>query len=480
MSAAPPEPYSFESLSARHGARYPWLVLLVAGLGVMSSLLASTSFTVAVPALIARFGVGPSQVQWTITGFMAAMTVGMLPTSWLLDHLGFRRLFLGASALMALAGIAGSLAPNFAMVVALRALQGAAAGILQPLATIAVMRLFPPDRQGRAMGLLGFGIVLAPALAPTLAGMLLDHFGWAAIFLLNLPVCLLAMAFGARLLPRRRPAEQRGFDWLGLALLTLATLSVVEAVANLERHGPTGAWTLLFASLAAAGWVGYVLHARRASHPIIGLAPFADRNFSLGAVVTFTYGFGLYASAYLIPVFLQHAMHFSATAAGVALLPSGIVLALTIPLAGRMADRVAAQLVTLAGLVAFCLSFVFFGLVADHIRYAEIIGGTVLGRIGLGLILPALSIATLRQLPNELIAQSSVVVAYLRQLGGVMGVAVAAVFVAWREAAYQGQPSAVVDAYADGYFMVAGVFLLAIVAASFMTRGSGAERPRIT
>ena len=474
MSAAPQEPFSYESLSARYGARYPWLLLLVAGLGVVSSLLASTSFTVAVPALIARFGISPSQVQWVITAFMAAMTVGMLPTSWLLDHLGFRRLFLGATALMTLAGLAGSLAPNFAAVVALRALQGAAAGILQPLATIAVMRLFPAGRQGQAMGILGFGIVLAPALAPTLAGMLLDGFGWAAIFLLNLPICLLALVLGARLLPLRRPAEQRGFDWLGLALLTLATLAAVEAVANLERHGPAGTWTLLFFGLAAAGWVAYVLHARRASHPIISLAPFADRTFTMGAVVTFTYGFGLYASAYLIPVFLQHAMHFSATAAGVALLPSGIVLALTIPLAGRMADRFAAQRVTIAGLLAFCLSFVFFGLVADHIRYAEIIGGTVLGRIGLGLILPALSIATLRQLPHELISQSSVVVAYLRQLGGVMGVAVAAVFVAWREAAYQGRAEGVVDAYADGYYMVAGVFVLAIVAAGFM-KGRGAS-----
>lgn len=468
MSAAPPEPFSYESLSARHGARYPWLVLLVAGLGVVSSLLASTSFTVTVPALIARFGVGPSEVQWTITGFMAAMTVGMLPTSWLLDHLGFRRLFLAATGVMALAGVAGSLAPTFATVVGLRVVQGAAAGILQPLATIAVMRLFPPDRQGQATGILGFGIVLAPALAPTFAGMLLDGFGWSAVFLLNLPACLLAIGFGARLLPQRRPAEHRSFDWLGLVVLTLATLAVVEAVANLQRHGPAGTWTLLFAGLAAAGWVAYVLHARRAVHPIISLKPFTDRTFTMGAVVTFTYGFGLYASAYLIPVFLQHAMHFSATAAGVALLPSGIALALTIPLAGRMADRFPAPLVTIAGLSAFCLSFVFFGLIAQRIHYVEIVGGTVLGRIGLGLIMPALTVGTLRHLSRELIAQSSVVVSYLRQLGGVMGVAVAAVFVAWREAAYQGHAAAVVDAYADGYFMVAGVFVLAIVAASFM------------
>lgn len=468
-----PRVSSYDGQSQRYGTRrYRWLVLLVLGLGAVASLLASTSFTVAVPSLMKHFNVGQTQVQWTITGFMAAMTVGMLPTSWLLDHLGARKLFLGAIAVLAASGVAGAFATNFTLVICLRILQGVTAGVLQPLTTIAVMRLFPAEEQGRATGILGFGIILAPALAPTLGGMLLDRFGWPAIFLMNLPACLAAAVLGLYLLPLPRLSEHRSFDWIGLGMLTVVSLAIVEAVASLQHSGLTSRWTLILFALAVLMLTSFIVHARRTEHPIISLSPFAEPTFTMGILVTFAYGFGLYASTYLIPVFLQHAMHLSATAAGVALLPSGLILAATIPLAGRMADRYSPLLVTIAGLTMFFLSFVFFAFVAAHITYSEVVTGAILGRIGLGLILPALSIATLRQLKQEQIGQSSVVVSYVRQLGGVMGVAVSAVFVAWREATYHDTAGGIFNAYAESFMLVAGIFLLAIIAACFM-------RPRL-
>lgn len=463
-----PRAASFDSLSQRHGERYKWLVLLVVGLGTIAGVLSTTSFAVAIPALMRDFGLGQEQVQWTMTGFMAAMTVGMLPTPWILDRLGFRKLFLGAIVLLMATSIAGSLATSYPFVVAMRILQGLAAGVLQPLGTLAVVRLFPDKGQGRASGALGFGIVLAPAVAPSLGGLLLDHFGWPAIFLINLPACLLAGALGLYLLPLPREIVRRNFDWLGVALLTVSTLAIVEGIASLQHSGPAAGWTLLQFGFAALAVGAFVLHARRARHPIISLGLFRRRSFSMGTVVSFAYGFGLFGSSYLIPVFLQHAQHFSATAAGTALLPSGIVLALTIPLAGRMADRHSPQGVTIAGLALFCLSFVFFSVVAAHISYPEIITATVLGRIGLGLVLPALSLATLKHLEPHHLGQSSVVVSYMRQLGGVLGIAMAAVFVSWRETVHAGAADGVAAAYADGFMLVAGVFLVALAAACLM------------
>lgn len=463
-----PAAASFETLAERHGARYKWLVLLVVGLGTIAGVLATTSFSVAVPALSRHFGVGQAQVQWTMTGFMAAMTVGMLPTPWILDRIGFRRLFLGALAVLALASVAGSLATRFDLVVAARIVQGLAAGALQPLGTVAVMRLFPGQGQGRASGTLGFGIVLAPAIAPTLGGLLLDHFGWQAIFLLSVPPALAAGLLGCYLLPLPRETKRHEFDWTGVALLTLGTLLTVEGLASLQHSGPTSWRTLGLWALAGVALVAFIRHARRAAHPIISLELFGERSFAMGALVSFAYGFGLFASAYLIPVYLQHGLQFSATAAGLALLPSGVVLALTIPLAGRLADRYSPQRVVIAGLAMFCLSFVVFGLLAARITYPEIVTATILGRIGLGLVLPALSLAALRRLEPHQLGQSSVVVSYARQLGGVLGIAVAAVFVDWREALYAGRPGGVLDAYAESFFVLVAVFLLALAAACRM------------
>ena len=463
-----PRAASFDTLSERYGARYRWMVLLVVGLGIIAAVLATTGFSVAIPALMRHFGLGQEQVQWTMTGFMAAMTVGMLPTPWLLDRVGFRKLFLGAVAMLTVSGVAGSFATSFHLLVGLRILQGTAAGVMQPLGTIAVMRLFPSHEQGRASGILGFGVVLAPAVAPTLAGMLLDRFGWPAIFLLNLPACLLAAGLGLYLLPLPRQLLRHAFDWVGVGLLTAASLVMVEDIASLQHSGVAAARTLLLFALTVTLRCCFVIHARRAEHPIIDLGLFRQRTFTMGTLVFFAYGFGIYASAYLIPVFLLQALHFTATAAGVALIPSGVVLALVIPWAGRMADRHSPLLVTTTGLAIFCVSSVFFGLAAARMTYPEIITATVLGRLGLGLVLPALSLATLKHLEPHQLGQSSVVTSYVRQLGGVLGIAVTAVFVAWRETAYGGLPDGVSRAYGEGFMMVAGVYLLAVMAACLM------------
>lgn len=463
-----PHATTFDNLSRLHGSRYKWLVLLVVGMGTVAGVLSTSSFNVAVPALTRYFGLGQDQVQWAMTGFMAAMTVAMLPTSWLLDRFGFRRIFLIALTTLAVASVAGSLAPNFPAVVAARIVQGAAAGVLQPMGVLAVMRLFPLKSQGKASGVLSFSIVLAPAVAPALGGALLDRFGWQAIFLINLPFCLIAGISALYLLPLPREIARKRFDWLGVTLLTLGTLALVESVASLQQRGLLSSWTLCQFGLALAATALFIAHARRRKAPIISLGLFRHRAFAMGSVVSFAYGFGLYASTYLIPVFLQNALGFSATAAGLALVPSGIALALTIPLAGRMADRHSPRWITVGGLALFGVSFLLFAVLGGGIGYAELIGVTVLGRLGLGLILPALSLATLRHLEPHHLAQSSVVISYMRQLGGVLGIAIAAVFVEWRESVYGRVAPGIHTAYAQAFLLLTAVFVLALIAACLM------------
>lgn len=461
-------PRSHDDLLARHGERFKAFILLVVGLGTIAAVLSTTSFNVAIPALGRHFALGQDQVQWAITGFMGAMTVAMLPTPWLLDHLGFRRLFLGALLVLAVASVAGCLAHSFGQVVAARVFQGAAAGCLQPLGPLAVMRLFPAGKQGKASGLLSFGIVLAPAVAPALAGALLDRYGWPSIFLLSLPACALAGVLGMIFLPAPQARPARPFDWTGLVLLATATLLLVEATAALHHSGPTAPRTWGAFLIVAVALGLFVRHARRTPAPIIPLGVFAHRDFSLGCAVSFSYGFGLYASTYLIPVFLQDALGFAAGHAGATLLPAGLALAATIPLAGRLADRVPPQHVTAAGLALFGISFGMLAWLGVGIEYAQLIAATIIGRIGLGLILPALSVATLRHMPVHALGPSSTVFSYARQVGGVLGIAIAAVFVEWRLAVRQDLPGGVSLAYSEGFVLLAGIFVLALVAALAM------------
>ncbi|RJX30979.1 MAG: DHA2 family efflux MFS transporter permease subunit [Oxalobacter sp.] len=461
---------SLDELTSRFGGRYKWMVLFTLAFGSVASVLSTTSFNVAIPTLMREFALGQDKIQWAITGFMAAMTISMLPTPWLLDRFGFRRCFIGTIMLLAAASIAGSLTTQFSFLVVTRILQGTAAGLLQPFGTLAVMRLFPAEIQGRALGILSFSVVLAPAVAPTLGGLLLDHFGWEAIFLINLPMCLVAGVAAFYLLPQAEAMKPSPFDWAGVALLGIATLSSVESVASLHDSGLWSWRTGIFITISLSAFLLFALHARRSAHPIVKLELFADRAFAMGTLVSLAYGFGIYASTYLIPVFLQNVLGFSATAAGLTLLPAGLTLAAMLPITGHMADRTPPRLIAMCGLSLFCLSFMLFAMMGMRISYAELIGFTVLGRIGLAMILPSLTLAALRGMEHHQLPQSSMAISYVRQLGGVFGVAISAVFLEWRTLENGSTLSGISSAYSETFMLLAAAFGFALIAAGQMKR----------
>lgn len=463
---------TFDQFVARYGERYRWILLAVVGLGTVAGVLSTSSFNVAVAILSREFGLGQERIQWAMTGFMAAMTIAMLPASWLLDRFGFRRIFLLSSLTLIITSIAGYFSPHFSFVVGVRVLQGAATGILQPLSMLVVMRHFPEKTRGTALGIMTFGIAFTPAIAPALGGMLVDQFGWRAIFLLNFPFCALALLLGFFLIPLPKAMKKHPFDRLGTLLLAVATGTLIEGVASLKHSGflSLSTWGHFIFSISLT--VLFIFHAKRTRFPIISLGLFRQRTFLMGTIVSFTYGFGLFGSTYLIPVFLQNAMGYSATAAGSALLPSGIALVATTPIAGYLADRFFPKNVTISGLLLFALSFFMFSGLGDHMTYGVLIGITIIGRIGLGLILPSLSLATMHHLEPHHFAQSSIMVSYMRQLGGVMGIAIIAVFVEWR----MSMDGVISSAYTQAFFLLGSVMLASIIAAGLMR---GGERQKV-
>lgn len=460
--------YTFDELSQRYGEQYKWMALMILAAGTVAGVLCISSFNVAIPALSRRFNLGQNQVQWVMTGFLAAMTISMLPTSWLLDRLGFRMVFLVALLTLLFSSLAGFFAPSFSLVVLARILQGAATGVLQPMGPLALMRLFPSAMQGRASGILIFSIVLPPAMAPSLGGLLLDRFGWEYIFLLGVPFAFAAALAAIYLLPIPRVVAKRSFDWTGLIIITIGILSMIEAASSL-RHIDTSSIKIEILIASTITSITFDMqHAKRRDSPIISKNLFIGSTFSLGTLVSFVYGFGLYGSIYLIPAFLQKALSYSATESGAALLPSGIALVLMLPLAGWMSDNLPPKWVMIAGLMIFSMSFLTFSALGVDIAYAEIIAATVIGRLGLGMIMPALNLATLRHLDSHQLGQASVVVSFARQLGGVLGVAIMAAFTEWREMAYSTVSTGIFSAYIESFLALSAVLATATVFALFM------------
>jgi predicted MFS family arabinose efflux permease len=430
---------------------------------------------------------------------MVAMTVSMLTTPWLLSRYGYRRVYEVCMWLLLGGGVVGGLANDFPLVMAARVAEGLAAGVVQPIPAIIILRAFASEEQGRASGLFGMGVVLAPAIGPSIGGVLVDVFGWRSIFFMVVPLAMVALWLSRRYVPTSAPggvqadADSPGLDWIGLALASVSTLMLLNGLVQLRSDDHTLAVALL--ALAVVGmavfvaWQRHLLKSgsrvRRASSgrkgqalrqvrqvrrgPLMNLQVFGHRHFAMGALVSFTYGIALFGSTYLLPVYMQMGLGLSPSYIGAALLPAGILLAVTIASVGRLSHRMPPAHWVSWGLALLALSFALMPLVHPAAGLALLWILVILGRIGLGFILPSLNLGAMRGLPKDLIPQASSVIGFVRMLGGAAGVSICAIVLEWRLALYALTAShpgrADLRAFNETFVFLATMTALALLAA---------------
>jgi EmrB/QacA subfamily drug resistance transporter len=434
--------------------------------GTVATILSATIVNVAFPALLREFEIGHDSLQWIATGFLAATTTTMLATAWLVDTFGQRRTFLATMAVFFFGSILGAASWSSASMIAARVLQGAAAGVMQPLSMIALFSVFAPEERGRAMGWFGFGVVLAPAIGPAIGGALMEMFGWRAIFLLSVPFCIIAWPLGMRALAGvpRATRGARPFDVAGALLLAGALFALLDLPVAAHRSGWASAPALVHAGAAAALAAAFVAWETRARAPLLALDVFANRSFRAASIVAFAYGVGLFGSTYLIPVFVQQISGYSPAQAGNLLFVPGLVLAVAIVLAGRLTDRAHARDVVVAGLTLFAVSSLLLALATGATGFWILALWLAIGRAGLGLIIPSLNVGAVQALAPEHLGHAASVVNFARQLGGAIGVNVLAVLLEWRLAAYGGSADGA-PAFRDCFLVVTIAFAAAIAPA---------------
>ncbi|MFT7116857.1 MAG: EmrB/QacA subfamily drug resistance transporter [Rhodoferax sp.] len=473
------QPSTLVELQARYGPRYRWLLLLSVMVGTMASIMSATIVNVAIPDMSQHFTLGQARAQWVTSGFMAAMTVSMLTTPWLLARYGYRHTYVGTMVVLLAGGLVGGFATTFALVLGARIVEGLAAGVVQPIPAIIIMRAFEPHEQGRASGIFGMGVVLAPAIGPSIGGVLVDLFGWRSIFFMVVPFCMASLWLAYRYVPVTAPggvaANRQGavLDWRGLLLGSVGTLCLLNGMVALHTGVPVQAALLLSGALAALlifiTWQRHMT--RTAREPLMNLALFNYRQFAMGSIVAFIYGTALFGSTYLLPVYMQLGLGLSASYVGSILLPAGLVLAVTIAIVGRLADRQPTYLLVSIGLALLALSFALMWTVTLQTAIWVLVGLAVLGRIGLGFILPSLNLGSLRPLDKSLLSQGSSAINFLRMLGGAIGVSLCGIVLEWRLVVHGDSLSlatsspARLAAFNETFVMLAALCALALLAA---------------
>lgn len=472
-------PSTLADMQARYGKRYRWLLLLAVMIGTMASIMSSTIVNVAIPDMSHHFSLGQERAHWVSSGFMVASTVAMLTTPWLLNSFGYRQTYVLSTVMLLAGGVGGGLANHFGLVLAARVVEGLAAGIVQPIPAIIIIRAFQPHERGRAGGIFGMGVVLAPALGPSIGGLLVEWFGWRSIFFMVAPFCLASLWLAYRYVPTNAPGgvapdrHNSRLDWQGLLLCTVGTLCLLNGLVELHGNAHASAFVLLGVALLCVVWFVW-WQKRQAQHggtPLMHMDLFKHRPFAMGSLVAFIYGTALFGSTYLLPLYIQMGQGLSPALVGTIMLPAGIVLAVTIPLAGRLSDRIPVHLMISIGILLLAASFALMATIGLHAVLWVLVTWTILGRIGLGFILPSLNNGAMQGLEHRLISQASSAINFLRMLGGAAGVSLCGIILQWRMAAHGAHDTAAepsvarLAAFDETFVLLALVCALAVLAA---------------
>lgn len=396
-------------------------------LGTMATVLSATVVNVALHDIMLEFGIRQGQVHWLATGFIAAMTTTMLASSWLLDHFGVRKTLATAMFLFTLISLLGGFAATPQQLIAARIGQGAMAGLMQPMGMYLVFRIFPRNRRGQAMGIYGMGVILAPALGPVLGGFLVDQLDWRFVMFAPVPVTLAGVFMAWRFLPLpvSQPAPYR-FDLPGLVLLGATIGLSLDTLNRLQQFSGQQGRIMAEGAVALCLLALFVVRERKTRHPLVNIGLLRNPSFVYANLGAMALGLALFGSTYLVPLFVQSSLGFSATQAGLLMLPAGIVLGITFPLAGRLADRLSARKLVIFGISLFATSAILFALSDLELAFGWLALWTVLGRIGIGFMLPALSTGALNPLAPEQLGAGSSTINFTRQLGGAFGVNIVA------------------------------------------------------
>jgi EmrB/QacA subfamily drug resistance transporter len=408
-------------------------------------------------------GASIADLEWTVNAYTLTFAVLLMTASAIGDRFGRRRVFAAGLALFTVASAGCALAPGVGWLIAARAVQGAGAAMVMPLALAVLNTAIPPQRRGWAMGIFGAVTSLAVVVGPVLGGAITQGIAWQWIFWLNVPIGLVAMA-GVR----RRLDESYGpraaLDLPGLALGTGAALGLVWGLVRGSSAGwgsPEVAGALAGGAALIAAFIRWERHARA---PMLPMRLFAARGFSAGNAVTFLLNASTTGAVFFMAQFLQIGLGLDPLDAGLRLLPWGAAPLLIAPRAGRLADRIGDRPLIVSGLALQGAALAWIAIIAaPHVSYAALVAPLFISGAGLGLAIPAVTKAVVGSVPLGDIGKASGAFSTMRQLGGAFGVAIlAAVFTA---AGSYASPGAFSDGFAPALGAAAGLALAGGLAA---------------
>ena len=412
-----------------------WTVAISIALGSVMATIDTSIVNVAMPQIRGELGASLQEITWVTTGYMIAMVLVMPMTGFLGSFFGQKRVYLASLVLFTLGSVLCGTARSLEMLVLWRIVQGIGGGALQPTQQANLRQTFPPAEQGMAMAVFSMVIMVGPAVGPVLGGWITDDYSWPWIFFVNLPVGLLGIWLTFRnviepadvlVANRARAAVARkNLDWAGIALMAIA----VGALQYVLEEGPQNDWydstaILVGTYIAGVGLIAFVIRELTATAPVVDLRMFRDPTFASGTLIAGVVFAMLMGSMFLLPVFTQEMMHFTATESGIVLLPRTIAMMVASPIVGRLYNQVRPSWLVAFGLIVTALGCWLQADIDLATSTADLRLPLAVTGVGFAFLFVPLTTAALSNIPRHELAGAAGVNSFVRQVGGSIGLSI--------------------------------------------------------
>ncbi len=412
------------------------IITITAVLCALLEIVDTTIVNVALNNMRGSLGATLTDVAWVITAYAIANVIVIPMTSWLSQQFGRRNYFAASIILFTVSSFLCGNASNIWELVAFRFMQGLGGGALLVTAQTIITESYPVAKRGMAQAIYGMGVIVGPTLGPPLGGYITDHFSWPYIFYINIPIGIIATILTLIFVKSPKYGEKLAanqVDWWGIFFLA----SFIGSLQFVLEHGQQDDWfndsrIVVLSVISAFGLLAFIWREMTYKYPIVNLKVLKDTNLRVGTIMSFILGFGLYGSTFIIPIYTQSVLGWSALNAGLLLIPSSITTGIMMPFIGKMLQRGVPQayMVAVGFMVFFVFSFWMNGVLTPDTGEEHLFWPLILRGIGLGLLFVPITTLSLSTLKGKSIGEGAAFTGMMRQLGGSFGIAIITTFIA--------------------------------------------------
>ena len=422
--APAPAPAAARTPAPASASPLGWLLpLSVVVVGMFMAVLDTSIVNVAIPRIQTQFGASNDDVQWIVTAYTLTMGVVVPVSGWLGDRFGLRRIYNLALVLFVVGSALCGLAWNLNTLVFFRILQAVGGGLLPAISMAMVYHIAPRERIGMAMGLYGLGIVFAPALGPTLGGYLVEYVDWRLIFYINVPIGVLGLLAALVVLPRFAAGTRHRLDAAGFATISISLFSLLLALSEGSRWGWTSYRVLGLLAIGGLTMAIFVVIELSVAEPMLDLRVFRYWAFTNSTLLIGTLMAGLMAGFFYVPLFIQEGEGIGAFDTGLILLPSALVMAVLMPISGRIYDRVGARWPAAVGLLITAYgTYLMHQLTPDTTR-PQVVLWMSIRSLGMGLAMMPIMTGAMAVVPTSKVTRASALINIVQRSSAALGLA---------------------------------------------------------